>query len=244
MSSTRRYLKNINESELDRPVYRFISFESLMELFLFNKLTLPRISSWDDPYENWFFKTKVYLNDRDFSESLKEVATRIYGQCWSLQPESDAMWRIYSSDSKGVRIATTLRKLYSLINCSESTKDSACLGLVKYVSTQEISKILDQFNGLHTLTPDYMLDSIITKRTEFIHEDEVRVVYVAGAGYTNEFKYYPINPNEFLDSITFDPRIKVRQEILYNRFLESVGFSKLIQESNLYKFTPSEIKIP
>lgn len=118
-----RYLMGLSDLDLDSKVYRFITFETLVEMMLYKRLTFPKINCWDDSYENYLFKTQIFKNQIDISPSLQEVANRLFGQCWTLTPQSDALWRIYSIQEKGVRISTTLRKLYELTAYSESDND-------------------------------------------------------------------------------------------------------------------------
>lgn len=233
---------NIDESELDSEIHRFISFESLCEILLFNKLTLPRIDSWDDPYENFIFKTHVLkitpkLNiTTDFSPSLEEVKTRLYGQCWTSIPESDALWRIYSKDDRGVKISTTLRKLYEVINISESENDSVCLGKISYYPLSEIEKSIKELKYFSKFDAKYFLNSTLIKRNEFLHEQEVRIIYAAGREFKKDFKEYNISVDDFINSITLDPRISPRFEKLYQTSIKHMGFKNTIQKSKLYEF--------
>ena len=71
----------------------------LLELFQTRHNVLVAPEKWDDPFENFILKS-----DR--------VSRRgWYGQCWTWQRASDAMWRIYSGDKNGVRMRSTPAKL-------------------------------------------------------------------------------------------------------------------------------------
>lgn len=249
MTKPTRHLINIDDSELDQEVHRFISFESLSEILLFGTLTFPKISCWDDPYENFLFKTHVTKNTpgvnqiTDFSKSLEEIATRLYGQCWTLIPESDALWRIYSKDNRGVKISTTLRKLYNVINLSESDNDSVCLGKVNYLSLIEVENSIKSLKYFTEFDPKYFFNSTLIKRSEFFHEHEVRVIYAAGLNFKRDFKQYSVTVNDFISSITLDPRITTRYETLYRALIKHLGFVNDVKKSTLYEFNRLSIEV-
>lgn len=238
-----RFLIGINETELDTKVYRFISFDNLAEILLFKRLSFPRINCWDDPYENYFFKTKVLFNESDISSSLEEITTRLYGQCWTLSPESDALWRIYSSENKGVRISTTLRKLYELTSYSESINDSICIGRVNYQSIVEIEDSVKSCKHFTSMNSTFFFNSTLIKRNEFIHENEVRIIYSAGLDFKHDFKHYEIIPSSLIDSILLDPRISKRYEDLYRAAINSMGYENEVKKSRLYEFEKLTITV-
>jgi hypothetical protein len=100
---------NLKENEPDKHIYRIISLERLLELFATERNTLVKPEKWEDTFENFILKSKVRLLS---GEVIKyNIHNRIYGQCWTSQTASDAMWRIYSPNKDGVRIRTTIRKL-------------------------------------------------------------------------------------------------------------------------------------
>jgi len=61
------------------------------------RLALARPHLWDDPFENFLYQAHLESADGN-PVSITGLRMRLYGQCWSLLPESDAMWRIYSPE--------------------------------------------------------------------------------------------------------------------------------------------------
>ncbi|MDD4821705.1 MAG: hypothetical protein PHI48_04005 [Bacteroidales bacterium] len=91
----KQMLMNLEESDLDKPIYRIISIERLLEMFKFKELIFPQVKEWDDVYENFFIKSKF----RDMNGEVFEIDDDLeeyYGQCWSFTKDSDALWRIVS----------------------------------------------------------------------------------------------------------------------------------------------------
>ena len=100
----------LKEKDLDKKIYRIFSFQRLKEIFDEQKLTLVKPKLWDDPFENFILNSTGILPDgRCCSFAFRD---HYYGQCWSLNKERDAMWRIYSPNKDGVKVHTTIRKLY------------------------------------------------------------------------------------------------------------------------------------
>ena len=130
---TRTDLIGFNSKGLEKAVCRFISFERLADILLNRQITLVNINKWEDPYENILSKC-VFTGYNSKEIKIGELQNRIFGQCWTLTDESDAFWRIYSNDKKGVKIKTTLQKLFdATFNFSKSS-----LGKVKYLSQSDI----------------------------------------------------------------------------------------------------------
>jgi hypothetical protein len=98
----------------DAPIYRTYSLEYALALFKSGTNGLVHPSRWDDPFENFFLKNGA-VDENGNLVALDEVHKDFYGQCWTIEEESDALWRIYSQAKGGVCISTTIRKLFESI---------------------------------------------------------------------------------------------------------------------------------
>jgi hypothetical protein len=98
LSSDRRLI-NLSEKDFDRPIYRILPMNRLIEILLNKELAFPKVNLWEVVYENFFLK--AYSNE---IAGFKEDIERYFGQCWSFIKDSDALWRIYSNDKQSVRI--------------------------------------------------------------------------------------------------------------------------------------------
>jgi hypothetical protein len=138
-------LINLDNSDLDKSIYRIISIERLIEMFESNALIFPLVKVWDDVYENFFVKSKLRENNGEIFE-IDDNLEEYYGQCWSLLKDSDALWRIYSPNKQGIRIKTTLRKIINLIDYQNTyiydsgigITEDAFIGRVKYLSKSKM----------------------------------------------------------------------------------------------------------
>lgn len=102
----------IKQPDYSTKIYRIFSTNRLIELFEKKENALVKPELWDDPFENFILKIPE-------KGSKSKPNKRGYGQCWTLNFESDAMWRIYSPDKNGVRIQTTIRKLHHSLHSAQ-----------------------------------------------------------------------------------------------------------------------------
>jgi hypothetical protein len=94
------------ESKLNSYVYRIFPMERFIDVLTENMLTFSRPKLWRDPMETILFEANLY-------GKIKYPKDRFYGQCWTLNYESEALWNIYAPYKNGVRVKT---KLNTLIN--------------------------------------------------------------------------------------------------------------------------------
>jgi hypothetical protein len=162
------------------PFGRIMPIERLFQVLINETFPLFGPKIWDDPFENLLMDSNFWL-DRHFV-NVKKIRDSYFGVCWSMTKESDAMWKIYSPDCRGVKIKTTAGKVFDKI--FDSLDDEKLLdfivGEVRYHDEQGIKQ---EFGSLGS--NDFIKDkngtlipiSLLVKRTGFKHEDEVRFIY-------------------------------------------------------------------
>jgi hypothetical protein len=236
---------NLSGISLDKPIYRVYPIERLVQMFIEKKNTLVKPKMWDDPFEN-FFLTQTFIPYGEFGD----FRDSFYGQCWTLNSkESDALWRIYSHNKNGVRIKTTIYKLfYSFYNPKDSFASvSQFIGKIKYYPEKTIKNDYEkEFENIHSdpqVITNLAIQSLLTKRIEFKHENEVRLLYTDSDIYNRkeylkkDIYQYRFEPLNIVDEILFDPRF---DNTLYNIFKEkmvTLGFNvNKIKKSKLYQF--------
>lgn len=171
----RNYI-NIDDSLLDKPVYRIMSMQRILEALQKKELVLVKPKKWDDPFENALLSAPVVTSS---GETLEFAAKNlVYGQCWTLHRETDAMWRIYSPDKQGAKIKTSIRKLLNALKDNQETfGELKCfIGQVKYLYKRDLLSKLSNINLLDT-NGSGIAESLLYKRKEFSHEKEVRLIY-------------------------------------------------------------------
>ncbi|MDO3510226.1 DUF2971 domain-containing protein [Ralstonia pseudosolanacearum] len=206
-------------------LYRIQSFDRVVEIFERKELYLAHPSSWEDPYE---------------SRLKHEASNALFAQCWSINPQSDAMWRIYSPDRLGLRVKSTRENLRAAIR--EGLKKDGLkyrLGDVEYLPQKELNqRLLDLAETLkESFTPATAANSLQWKRRAFEHEREVRLI-----AYRKEVSANPqsglrikIDPHELIDDILIDPRAPSEFVDAFKFYLKNkIGFQGEVGRSLLY----------
>ncbi|OWG12327.1 hypothetical protein KDK82_6220 [Delftia sp. K82] len=230
---------NINETEYDNHIYRIISYERFLDLFNTNKNTLVKPKRWEDTFENFALKSKLIFPNG--TEIALDTHERLYGQCWTTSKASDAMWRIYSPDKKGVRIRSTIEKLLSSLSLANvnNSMTQECIGKVEYISEAEIinrAKRAFAVNG--QITFGSLFNSLLVKRKAFEHEAEIRIIHLDW-GYDlpkNDIHQYEIDAHELIDQVMIDPRISHEEfQDIKSEIKQKTGYQGDIKRSLLYR---------
>src|SRR5712664_3070635 len=98
----------ISSELLAKPIYRIERVDRLVEILETNLFTLASTAKWEDPFENFLLSAKMKVSGRIYTFADHN---RFYGSCWTRKGYSDAMWRIYSPNNRGVRLRTSIPKL-------------------------------------------------------------------------------------------------------------------------------------
>ena len=230
----------------DQYIYRIISVGRLIELFSNKQNVLVSPKKWEDPFENFILKSKARLSGGEIVDF--GFRDDFYGQCWTRHKASDAMWRIYSPESNGVRIRTTIPKLAdSLASGLQPWQNVQCfIGKVKYLNNKKMMDFANTvFKGKINPEAYELAKTLLIKRPAFSHENEVRLLYFEKEnGKSGSIYKYDIDPHDLIDQIMIDPRLdysefqKVKAEIK-----SKTNFKGRILRSLLYA-TPKNMIFP
>ena len=230
---------NLEESEYDGHIYWIISHERFMKLFDRRKNTLVKPKEWEDTFENYTLKSKLKFPDG--TEVTLDTHERLYGQCWTTSKASDAMWRIYSPDKKGIRIRTTVRKLLASLDMANvnTAMTESCIGKVEYKPEAKIAaQAKNAFTKNGQMTFGSLFRSLLVKRKAFNHEKEVRLLYLDwGYELPSEDIYdYEIDPHELVTQIMIDPRVSYDEfKTIKKDIKKATGYRGDIKRSLLYR---------
>lgn len=182
----------------DQRLFRIVSLESFLQLILYHRERYVNPLSWEDTYEGCALRLTHDKNriidfiDALFSEyqdendcgdivlynfAKAEIARDFnFGQCWSLNEDSDAMWRIYSYGKHSIQIESSPESLFKCID-KQIDEDTALLPRIRSVkydvkpTDKESAYIRFYQRGM-----DFS-ESFFHKREAFRHESEVRILY-------------------------------------------------------------------
>lgn len=240
-----RNLNMLNGVADPTPIYKFMPFRYALLMILKNTLTIGKIKEWPDVYENYVLKQKFYFQQTGEPLDVFNQADGIFGQCWSEVPESDAMWRIYSPDLDTIRIRTTVEKLYDTIYVNDQCMADTYIGRVEYKPQIDIDTDVQALSPLDFSNLILEIKNCaFVKRIEFDHEHEVRIVKILDSQHARNngpLLTYPLVPG-FIEELTIDPRASVGLVDQLRDLMVAVGANpNLINQSNLYQFTPHRI---
>ena len=229
-------------------IYRITSLPHLFALFEKKQNILVKPKKWEDPFENFILRSKVRLKTGELADLA--FHDQLYGQCWTLQSASDAMWRIYSPNGDAVRLRTTVRKLAESLSqtCGKWGHVEAFIGRVKYLPNKQLIHYANSVfrGGAEGLSSRLFAKTLLVKRPAFRHEREVRLVFFPHdiASASDDLYPYPVDPHALIDQIMIDPRIPQHMaSALRDKIRTKTLFSGPIKRSLLYA-PPPEIVLP
>lgn len=211
----------------DQKIYRYLSFESFVYLIELKKLTFSKISNWDDPWENVLARQCSFLSNgkemNSYSDSLD-----LYGQCWTLNAESDAMWRIYSPNKSGVQVETTVGCLQHLIGYRRLFVDRVqyCKDPKDFLEKQKTIKL--------------KCSEALLKRDAFRHEEELRILVnpcdlEIPVSTDNPHINLDVNIEKFITGVQIDSRAPTWiEDMIISYCNKSLPYLE-VHKSNLYE---------
>ncbi len=174
------YFIDLPKKEIDKPIYRIFELHHFLECISKDINVLVAPAKWDDPFENFFLKSKC-IDEMNQEISLNEFLKSWYGQCWTRNKDSDAMWRIYSKNKLGICVETTPRKLIDSNKLeSHMATQKFFISKVIYHSKASISNYMKNTSLEDVLFggQNQALARLLSiKRKEFKHEKEIRFLY-------------------------------------------------------------------
>lgn len=234
-----------------KSLYRIFTLSRFCEALETKSLCLVKPILWDDPFENFLLSLEAYTKDgfRIYLENLRDT---VFGQCWTLHYETDAMWRIYSHDKCGIKVKVNAKKLYNcFFETAESPELRCYIGEVDYLEDKKIVNKFRDPTKAHSIllgdgTGSELPKTLLVKRTEFEHEQEVRLIYstVTDDPIISEKTYcFPIDPNDLFEEIEVDPRLEKNKFLEFRQKIKACGYKNEIKQSSLYKFHSRKITL-
>ena len=213
------------EISMNTTIYRYFPKHRFFELFEEQKNALVRPVMWDDPFENFILRSPLRMSNGEVGGF--GYHDNMYGQCWTLEKNSDAMWRIYSPLGDAVCVQTTVGKLVSslfhgLVIRDSSTAPVSCfIGKVKYLTDPQL-KTFSEIAFKNDFRDHVSEKSLLLKREGFEYEREVRLIFsdVSTKKHRDRVFKYCFNPSDVIERLTIDPKMSDRD---YYCFLQEIS---------------------
>jgi hypothetical protein len=221
-------------------LYRTLPLSRFYELFDNRENVLVRPKLWDDPYENLALKSPVEIGGQLGKFGFHED---YYGQCWTTQSISDAIWRIYSSDKQGVRIRSTVGKVLGELarGYNPNLARIRCfIGKVRYLTDKQLLDFAtNHFAGGLAMASNGKLiaETLLVKRRAFKHEGEIRLIYGASDGTDPDADLfrYPIDPHAMINQVMLHPQLSATEAgHMKAEIQQRTGFKGPVLHSQLY----------
>lgn len=192
---------------------------------------------WEDVWEAPLRRIPI---DSDFEEGkdIYDSYEYNYGQCWSKNGDSDAMWRIYSPNKDGIMLQTTVKRLVDSINLD----DSLIAPVIYFNDLQEgLSELDEKPYEAH-------LAGALLKRKAFIHEEEVRLLLMPSGNGDKMYYEVDVETNILIENIILDPRCEkwyLDTIIKYCKRseLNAIPYKSDLYEDNIYEKNKFKIVI-
>lgn len=231
----------------DLVMYKYIPLKYVLSMLETGKFRFDNIKKWEDVYENFVDKEEICLLN---SKRDKMYGRVCYGQSWTEQEESDAMWRIYSPAKNTVRVKTVYPLIHSVFG--EWNKDHQdnpiwpTIDRVFYADEDEINKWLVSNTPMnHWAFIELQCESLFIKRREFEHEKEVRVIFTDyKQEEEKEYVEVDFDPNKVFREIVVDPRVSDEEFAQQRDSLVACGYEgNRIRKSTLYDFQRVKLEV-
>lgn len=212
-------------------IYRYISLIQFMSLVENNTIYLTRLTVWDDTWEVPSINLPTMKDNGGIQYPLYSGGSDLFGQCWTLKKESDAMWRIYSPTKDGIKISTSIEKLELI----QGLNHSAINKVYYYNDLIYGLKATQKFSGLSHLFSDGLI-----KRDAFEHEEEVRLItrndkrLIGDKVSEGNYIDFKVNPFELIEEIVIDPRCSDNYLSTITKYCQRAGFKIKPIKSDLY----------
>ncbi len=243
-------LNGLDEYPRETPIYRVYRLRYLMKVLRSGRNVLVKPGMWDDPFENVVFQKASFMLGNERVESPAYIRERFYGQCWTLnRDETDALWRIYSPAKDGVRVKSTIGRLFNGLYRDNDWRAWASyfIGKVLYRKEREIVTFLKRGISAAALADNrWTASTLLMKRQEFAHENEIRLLYIEYGirrAQRNSTYSYKIDTNKTFTEMLFDPRMTSADFQRCVARVRSLGYDGKTAQSRLYQIPTVTVRV-
>lgn len=225
-----------NITDLDRPIFRYMQFQHLLQLLKSKELYIPNRSTFPDKTEHGWKENPKQIFPLSIVEE-KELSKKTYSKwrnaystcisCWTydthasknpIEDENYLMWKAYGFNNICCRIETTIRELIHSI--SNKTESDIVMSEVNYVKPQYATGNIQKY--------------IFEKNLYYQYENEVRICVLTQEPYI----LLSINPLQIIKGITVSPFINnLFCNFLIEKFqVDYPELSNIIRKSHVMEY--------
>lgn len=217
--------------DLDTVVWKYLDLSKFLDLLLSQKLFMSRSDKFEDQYEGTFSEPtyeeikKLAINNPDFINYYKTHREKVAISSWHINEyESFAMWQIFTQNSEGLAIQSTIRRLQKALHPETNFKQH--IGEVNYIDYKK-----------EYIPFDDLFFPFLFKRKSFQYEREVRIITDVSDSETNtklnEGLKINVDINELIEKIYIHPKSENWYKNLVIELMKQLGFDFTIEKSDL-----------
>ena len=224
------YLSNITlPDDNDTIVWKYLDLSKFLDMLLSQQLFMSRSDKFEDQYEGTFSEPtfeeikKIAANNPKFLDYYKSHREKVVISSWHINEyESFAMWQIFTQNTEGLAIQTTIGRLKEALQPERQTEQY--IGAVNYIDyKKEFIPFEDTFFPF------------LFKRKSFQYEREIRIisdVSANGMKIDNGLKV-DVNLNQLIEKIYIHPKSENWYKKLVIELVSKLGFDFEIEKSDL-----------
>ena len=226
------YKENPNSTLPENPdtvVWKYLDLSKFLDLLLSQKLFMSRSDKFEDQYEGTFSEPtfeeikKLSENNPEFLDYYKSKREKVIISSWHINEyESFAMWQIFTQNSEGLAIQSTVKRLQNAL-IPEKNYDQF-IGEVNYIDyKKEYIPFEDAFFPF------------LFKRKSFQYEREVRIISDVSSNTIaiNDGLKINVDINELIEKIYIHPKSENWYKKLVIELVDKLGFDFEIEKSDL-----------
>lgn len=226
------YLNNKNiklPEDPDTIVWKYLDLSKFLDLLMSQKLFMSRSDKFEDQYEGTFSEPtfeeirKLAINNPEFLDYYKTHREKVAISSWHLNEyESFAMWHIFTQNSEGLAIQSTIGRLQKAL--AFDTQFEQHIGEVNYIDYKK-----------EYIPFDDAFFPFLFKRKSFQYEGEIRIISDLSATNLsiNEGLKIDIDINQLIEKIYIHPKSENWYKKLVIDLVSRLGYDFFIGKSDL-----------
>jgi hypothetical protein len=213
----------------DTIVWKYLDLSKFLDLLLSKKLFMSRSDKFEDQYEGTFSEPtfeeikKLAINNPEFLNYYKTHREKVAISSWHINEyESFAMWQIFTQNSEGLAIQSTIGRLQKALEPEKNLKQY--IGQVNYIDYKK-----------EYIPFDDLFFPFLFKRKSFQYEREVRIISDTSdtAITINDGIKINVDISQLIDKIYIHPKSENWYKNLVIELVSKLGFDITIEKSDL-----------
>lgn len=226
------YVKNQNSTlpeNQDTIIWKYLDLSKFLDLLISRKLFMSRSDKFEDQYEGTFSEPtfeeikKLSENNPEFLVYYKSHREKVVVSSWHINEyESFAMWQIFTQNSEGLAIQSTVSRLQKALEAEKEIKQY--IGEVNYIDYKK-----------EYIPFDDLFFPFLFKRKSFQYEREVRIISDLSDQQTkiNDGIKIDIDITQLIEKIYIHPKSENWYKRLVIEVVSKLGFDFEIEKSDL-----------